>query len=461
MKYDIAIIGAGPAGYVGAIRAAQLGAKAVVIEKGELGGVCMNVGCIPTKTIIASTELYSKIKKASSYGIEISGEAKANYSKIMERAQKVVEIGREGIQSLLDSNKIDLIQGEATLVDGKRIQIKAGYQEQQIVESKKILIATGSRPMSLKGVAFDGTHILCSDDLFIMENAPETMTIIGGGVEGCEWAFVYASLGCKVTVIEMLERSLPLEDAEISKTLQREMKKKKITFKAGVKVKTIEKMKNRKAAVVLEDGNKIESEKVLMAIGRVFNTEALGLENAGVHLDDLGSIKVNRRMETSVQGVYAAGDVIGGMMLAHVASAEAITAVENALGKKASIDYESIPAGIFTTPEIGRVGLTEEEAIKKGIKLKVGRFNLRVLMKAHALGDIEGFVKIIADEKDDRVIGAHVIGAHAAEVIHELALAVKHKMKSHQVASLIHAHPTLSEAVMEAALDVSGEAIHK
>jgi dihydrolipoamide dehydrogenase len=461
MKYDIAVIGAGPAGYVGAIRAAQLGAKAVVIEKGELGGVCMNVGCIPTKTIIASTDLFSKIKRASAYGIEILGEAKANYSRIMERAQKVVEIGREGIQSLLDSNKIELIKGEASLIGDEKIQIKAGEQSEKIVECENILIATGSSPMGLKGVPFDGTHILCSDDLFIMEEIPETMTIIGGGVEGCEWAFIFASLGCKVTVIEMLERALPLEDAEISKTLQREMKKKRITFKAGAKVKAIEKGPDGKSAVVIEDGSKVESEKVLVAIGRVFNTGDLGLDKAGIELDDLGAIKVNNRMETSAKGLYAAGDVIGGMMLAHVASAEAIVAVENALGKKASIDYESIPAGIFTSPEIGRVGLTEEEAVKKGMKLKIGRFNLRVLMKAHALGEIDGFVKIISDSKDGRVVGAHIMGAHAADIIHELALAVRHRMKVDQVASLIHAHPTLSEAVMEAALDVSEKAIHK
>ncbi len=461
MKYDIAVIGAGPAGYVGAIRAAQLGAKAVVIEKGELGGVCMNVGCIPTKTIIASTELYSKIKKASAYGIEISGEVKANYPKIMERAQKVVEIGREGIQSLLESNRIDLIKGEASLAGDKKIQIKTEDQSKTIIEAENILIATGSRPMGLKGFPFDGIRILCSDDLFLMEKIPESMTIIGGGVEGCEWAFIFASLECKVTVIEMLQRALPLEDAEISKTLQREMKKKKIIFKGSAKVQAIEKVTAEKAEVILEDGSKVESEKVLVAIGREFNTESLGLEEADVELDDLGAIKVNKHLETRVKNLYAAGDVIGGVMLAHVASAEAIVAVENALGKEACIDYQSIPAGIFTSPEIGRVGLTEEEAVNKGIKPKIGRFNLRVLMKAHAMGEIEGFVKIIADSKDDRVVGAHIIGANAADIIHEVALAVRHRMKVDQITSLIHAHPTLSEAVMEAAHDVSGKAIHK
>lgn len=460
MKYDIAIIGAGPAGYVGAIRATQLGAKVVVIEKGELGGVCMNVGCIPTKTIIASTELLTKIRKASDFGIEIPGEVKANFESIMQRVKKVVDIGKEGIQSLFEKNKINLIKGKAVLVEKRRIQVKNESGSERILEASKILIATGSSPMSLKCIPFDGTFILSNDDLFLLKEVPETMTIIGGGVEGCEWAFIFAALGCKTTVIEMLERALPLEDAEISKTIRREMKKKKIAFKPGLKVNSIERLQNGKVAVAFDDGNTMKTEKVLVAIGRNFNSRNLGLENAGVKLAGNGSITVNDKFETNVPGVYAAGDVIGGIMLAHVASAEAIVAVENSLGKENRIDYESIPAGIFTSPEIGRVGLTEEEALNKGMKLKIGRFNLRVLGKAHAMGEIEGFVKIIADEKDGRVVGAHMMGAHAADIIHELALAVRWKMKADQVASLIHAHPTLSESVMEAAHDVTGECIH-
>lgn len=459
-KYDIAIIGAGPAGYVGAIRAAQLDAKVVVFEKGELGGVCMNVGCIPTKAIIASTELLSKIKRATDFGIEMTGEAKPSFRSIMERVRKVVDIGKEGIRSLFEKNKIDLIKGEAFLVEKGKIRVKRENDREKIFEAEKILVATGSSPMALKDVPFDGRSILSSDDLFLLNEVPETMTIIGGGVEGCEWAFIFTALGCKTTVIEMLERALPLEDLEISKTLQKEMKKRKIAFKPGMKVKTIEKLKNGNVILVLEDGSRMESEKVLVAIGRIFNSGNLGLENVGIKLADNGAIKVNRNFETDAPGIYAAGDVIGGIMLAHVASAEAIAAVDHSMGKEIHIDYESVPAGIFTSPEIGRVGLTEQEALERGLKLKIGRFNLRILGKAHALGEIEGFVKIITDAKDRRVVGAHIIGAHAAELIHELALAVRWKMKAHQVASLIHAHPTLSESMMEAAHDVAGESIH-
>ncbi|MEW5805755.1 MAG: dihydrolipoyl dehydrogenase [Acidobacteriota bacterium] len=464
-RYDIVIIGAGPAGYVGAIRAAQLGAKVVIFEKGELGGVCMNVGCIPTKTLVASAEILSKIKRSSEFGIDVGGEVKLNFEAMVKRVRRVVEINRGGIRSLLEKNRINLVEGEATIVGKRKIRVRrkdsltVGPAE-EIFESERILIATGSKPMDFAAFPFDGKAVLSSDDFFSMSQVPDSILIIGAGAIGCEFAFILSEFGCRITIVEMMERALPHEDSEISKVLEREMKKRKIALKTAAKVEGIEKEKDGRIAAIFSDGSRMVSEKILVSIGREFNSKGIGLENLNIKIRDNGSVVVGEGFETSVPGIYAAGDIIGKLMLAHVASAEAIAAVENSLGKNSTLEYESIPWGIFTSPEIGRVGLTEEEALKRGIETKTGRFNFRVLGKAHAMGEIEGFVKIIADGKDDRVIGVHIIGPHATDLIHEAALAVRWKMTASQVASLIHTHPTLSEAVMEAAHDVHGIAIH-
>ena len=463
-RFDMAIIGAGPAGYVGAIRAAQLGAKVVLFEKGEIGGTCLNMGCIPTKTLVASTEIHAKIKRAAEYGIEIDGEARTDFHAMLKRVEKVVDIEKKGIIALLEKNRIRLVRGEAELTDRNRIRLRkrsiAEHGTDAAFESERILIATGSKPVDFADFPFDGKTVLSSDDFFSMDRVPDSILIVGAGVIGCEFAFILNELGCRVTIVEMMDRALPLEDAETSKVLEREMRKKRMILKTGMKIEGIEKTADGKVAARVSDGSRIVSEKILVSIGRAFCTESIGLPNAGVSLTKKGTIAVSDRFETNVPGVYAAGDVIGGLMLAHVAWAEAIAAVENSFGSERSLDYASIPWGVFTSPEIGRVGLTEEEALKNGIELKIGRFNFRLLGKAHAMGEIEGFVKIIADAKDDRVVGVHIIGPHATDLIHEAALAVRWKMTSSQIASLIHTHPTLSEAVMEAAGDIHGGAIH-
>ncbi len=463
-QFDIAIIGAGPAGYVGAIRAAQLGAKVVLFEKGEVGGTCLNVGCIPTKTLVASTALLSKIKRAAEYGIELDGQPRPNFQSMLERARKVIDIEKKGIMALFEKYRVHLVHAEAALAGKGRVRARRADTSrdarEELFGSDRVLIATGSRPVEFADFPFDGRSVLSSDDFFTMSEIPESILIIGAGVIGCEFAFILAELGCAVTIIEMMERALPLEDAEISKVLEREMKKRKIKLRTRLKVVGIEKEEGGKVGAKTSDGSMILSEKILISIGREFCTSEIGLEETGVNRSDKGSIVIDEKLETNVPGIYAAGDVTGGLMLAHVAWAEAITAVENSFGKSRTLEYESIPWGIFTNPEIGRVGLTEQEAIKKGMKLKIGRFNFRLLGKAHAMGEIEGFVKILADADDDRVIGAHIIGPHATDMIHEIALGVRWKMKASQVASLIHTHPTLSEAVMEAAGDIYNEAIH-
>ncbi len=463
-QYDIAIIGAGPAGYVGAIRAAQLGAKVILLEKGEVGGTCLNVGCIPTKTLVASVELFSKTKRAGEYGIELDGQPKPNFQAMLKRADKVIDIEKKGIIALFEKYGVKLVHAEATLAGKGKIRAKRidkPYDaREELLGSDRVLIATGSKPMEFAHFPFDGKSVLSSDDFFTMSEIPESILIIGAGVIGCEFAFILAELGCAVTIIEMMERALPLEDGEVSKVLEREMKKRKIKLRTGLKVVGIEKIEGCKVGAKASDGSTIVSEKMLVSIGREFCSRGIGLEEGGIACTDKGSIIINERLETNVPGIYAAGDVTGGLMLAHVAWAEAIAAIENSFGKSKILDYESIPWGIFTNPEIGRVGLTEQDAIKRGIELKIGRFNFRLLGKAHAMGEIEGFVKIIADARDDRVIGAHIIGPHATDLIHEVALAVRWRMKASQIASLIHTHPTLSEAVMEASGDIYNDAIH-
>lgn len=454
------VLGAGPGGYVAAIKAAQLGAKVTVIEDTEVGGTCLNRGCIPTKALIASAEAIDKIKRADEYGVEIKGEVSYNLSKIIERKNKVVGIQVKGIRSLFKSWGIELLEGRGKIKNANKVEVALKDGSSKTAEGDNIIIATGSRPARLPIFPFDGKNVITSDEALNITEIPKSVLIIGAGVIGCEFAFILKELGAEVTIVEMLSHAVATEDEEISEILERELKKRKIKLILNTKIEKIEKNSDGSLTAKLSDGKEIKTEKVLVSIGRALNTENIGLEELGIKKGKKGEIEVNSRMETNVKGIYAIGDVVGGIMLAHVASTEGIAAAENIMGHSREMDYNIVPAGIFTMPEIGSVGLREKQANEKGIDIKIGRFQFRGLGKAHAMGEIAGLAKIIADAKTDKVLGLHIIGAHAADLVHEGAVAMKLGAKAKDIANTIHAHPTLSEAIMEASEDLHKMAIH-
>lgn len=459
MPLRITIIGAGPGGYVAAIRAAQQGARVTVVENAEVGGTCLNTGCIPTKTLIASADALEQARRADELGIELSGAITYNLQKIRERRDKVVGTQVKGIRALFKSWGVTLIAGTGSLVSRDTVRAAQNDGAAQDIGSDRIIIATGSRPSALPGLAFDGRTILSSDDSVAMRSIPASILIIGAGVIGCEFAFLYRSLGSDVTVVEMQPRALSAEDEDISALIERELKKAKIKLITGARVESVRTMPDSVTAA-LSNGREVRTESILVSIGRALNTEKLGLENAGLAAGKRGEIPVNDRMETAAPGIYAIGDVTGTMMLAHVASRQGIVAVENALGGDSRMEYDSVPAGIFTRPEIGSVGMRGFQAREQGRKVAIGSFPYRVLGKAHAMNEITGLVKIIADADTDRVLGVHICGAHAADLVHEGALAIRTGMTASRLGSQIHAHPTLAEGIMEAAEDVHGRAIH-
>ncbi|MEK6683012.1 MAG: dihydrolipoyl dehydrogenase [Nitrospirota bacterium] len=456
----LVILGAGPGGYVAALRAAQLGAKVTVIEETEVGGTCLNRGCIPTKALIASAEAIDKIKRAEEYGIEIKGEVICNLSKIIERKNKVVGIQVKGIRSLFKSWGVELLEGRGKLIDEKKIETALKDGTGRVVEGDNIIIATGSRPARLPIFPFDGKDVITSDEALNITGIPKGILIVGAGVIGCEFAFILKEFGAEVTIVEMLSHAVATEDEEISEILERELKKRKIKLILNTKIEKVARNNEGSITAALSDGKEIKVEKVLVSIGRALNTEDIGLEKLGIEKGSKGEIRVNDRMETNVKGIYAIGDVIGGIMLAHVASTEGIVAAENIMGHNRTIDYNIVPAGIFTMPEIGSVGLREQQAREKGIDIKIGRFQFRGLGKAHAMGEIAGMAKIIADAKTDKVLGLHIIGAHAADLIHEGAVAMRLGATAADIGATIHAHPTLSEAIMEASEALHNRAIH-
>ena len=456
----LVILGAGPGGYVAALRAAQLGAKVTVIEETEVGGTCLNRGCIPTKALIASAEAIDKIKRAEEYGIEIKGEVICNLSKIIERKNKVVGIQVKGIRSLFKSWGVELLEGRGKLIDEKKIETALKDGTGRVVEGDNIIIATGSRPARLPIFPFDGKDVITSDEALNITGIPKGILIVGAGVIGCEFAFILKEFGAEVTIVEMLSHAVATEDEEISEILERELKKRKIKLILNTKIEKVARNNEGSITAALSDGKEIKVEKVLVSIGRALNTEDIGLEKLGIEKGSKGEIRVNDRMETNVKGIYAIGDVVGGIMLAHVASTEGIVAAENIMGHNRTIDYNIVPAGIFTMPEIGSVGLREQQAREKGIDIKIGRFQFRGLGKAHAMGEIAGMAKIIADAKTDKVLGLHIIGAHAADLIHEGAVAMRLGATAADIGATIHAHPTLSEAIMEASEALHNRAIH-
>ncbi len=455
----LTILGAGPGGYVAAIRAAQRGAEVTVIEDSEVGGTCLNRGCIPTKTLIASAEVLHKTKNAADFGLELAGNVSPNIKKIMERKRKVVDTQVKGIRGLLKSWGIKLLEGRGVIKNPKKIKVTLKDGSTQEIDTDKIIIATGSKPAQIPVFPFDGKRILSSDHAINLDVIPQSLLIVGAGVIGCEFAFIYREFGSEVTMVEMMPRAVSTEDEEISALLERELKKNRIKLITNTGVQKVD-VKEDGVTATLTDGKTIDAEKVLVSIGRAVNSRNIGLENIGVNTGKRGEIFVNEKMETNIEGIYAVGDVVGGIMLAHLASKQGLAAAENATGGNAAIKYDVVPAAIFTRPEIASVGLREHQVKEKNIKYKVGRFQFRALGKAHAMGEISGLFKIISEESTDKILGAHIIGPHASDLIHEIAVAMEGGLTVNDIAHTIHAHPTLAEGVMEAAEDVHGLAVH-
>lgn len=468
MSKHIAILGAGPGGYVAAIRAAQLGARVTVVEQQALGGVCLNWGCIPSKALLSVIELGDKLKKAEDLGILLPGPPRYDLARMVARKNKVVASLVKGIATLFNAWKIEVVEGRGVLTDARTIAVTAKDGAQRQVQADAILIATGSSWPQLAQFPVDGKMIITSKQALDLESAPPRMIILGAGVEGCECASLFSGLGTQVTMVELQSAVLPLEDEEVSVLMARELKKRGVDVRTGT---TIQEAQMRDGLVVahLKDGSTVEAEMLLVSIGRGFQSRDIGAERAGIALGRRGEILIDDRMETNVPGVYAIGDVVGKAMLAHVASAQGKVAVENIMGHPAKIRYDVIPAGIFTLPEVGRVGLTERQAREQALAagrdpeqaVTVGRFRYAALGKAQATGDITGLFKVIADAVTGRVLGAHIVGAHAADLIHEAALAMETGATVSQIARMIHAHPTLAEGFGEALEDVEGCAIHQ
>jgi len=457
----IVVIGAGPGGYVAAIRAAQLGAKVSLIEEGEVGGTCLNKGCIPSKALIYNSEVVGLLKRAEEFGIRVTSEPTFDVSRMLERKQRIVQTQVRGVHVLLKSWGVDLIKGRGRLAGPRAVEAVDSGGSSRRVEADRIILATGSKPIQPSLFPFDGERVITSEEALEPRVLPKSLLIVGAGIEGCEFGFLYRALGVSVTMVEMKNRPLATEDEEISSLISREMNKRGITLLSGLRVEKVA-VEAARTVSTLNDGQTIEAERILVSIGRRMNTDGLGLAEAGVTIGKRGEFLVNERMETSAPGVFAIGDAVGRIMLAHVASAEGKIAAANAFEGQGnhSMNYDVVPAGIFTQPEIGTVGLKEWEAAEKGIKVRVGRYPFRALGRAHAIDEIAGMVKLITDSETGRILGAHIIGPHASDLVHEAAIAMRLGAKASDIAEMIHAHPTFPEAMMEAAEDVRGTAIH-
>lgn len=457
MKYDIIVVGSGPGGYVAAIRASQLGKKVALVERAEAGGVCLNWGCIPTKALLKSAQAYTCCTAAEHYGLALEGSVRPDLEKIVARSRGVAETMSKGVQFLLKKNGIDLVQGFGRLTAPGRLDVDG-----TAYEADHIILATGARPREMPFMPIDGEHVISSRQALALTRLPESMIVVGSGAIGSEFAWFYAALGVKVTVIEYLPRMMPLEDEEVSKTMERAFRKLRATVLTSTTVKAVRVDAAGMCQVEVE-GKKgpetLTADMVLSAVGVQSNIEGIGLEELGVTVER-GKVAVDACYRTNVPGVYAIGDIVPGPALAHVASAEGICCVEAICGlKPAPVDYSSIPSCIFTQPEVASVGMTEQQLQEQGITYRAGRFPFTASGKATAAGDRDGFVKLLFGE-DDRLLGAHLVGAHVTELLGETALAKALGATAHQIARTVHAHPTMHEAVMEAAEAAFGAAIH-
>ena len=462
-KFQAVVIGGGPGGYVCAIRLAQLGFKTACIEsRGSLGGTCLNVGCIPSKSLLNLSEEFHKVKHLGNKGIEI-GEVKLNLSKMMKSKDKAVTILTKGVEFLLKKNKVVYFKGVGSFKSKNEILIKDDQNKESLIQAEKVIIATGSVPVSLPGINFDEKVIVSSTGALKLNQVPNKMVVVGGGYIGLEMGSVWSRLGANVNVVEFLDHITPGMDKEISNEFMKILKKQGINFHMKHKVETIKKNNSGVIVKTLDNnGNKkdFECEVVLISVGRKPNTNGLNLKKIGIELDEKNRIKTDKNFKTNQDNIYAIGDVIVGPMLAHKAEDEGIAVAENIAGQSGHVNYDTIPGVIYTTPEVASIGKTEEQLKELNIKYKVGKFSFMANSRAKAINDTEGFVKILADEKTDKVLGAHLIGPHAGELIAEIGVAMEFGASSEDIARTCHAHPTFSEAVKEAALSVDKRAIH-
>lgn len=465
-SYDVIFVGGGPAGYVGAIRCAQLGMSVAVVEREGLGGTCVLWGCIPAKALLEAASLAEKMKKAPEFGVT-PGDVKLDYGVAMKRSRSVSSQNSKGVEFLFKKNKITWIKGEATLASKNTVSVKGADGKEEKHDAKKaICVSTGSRVRGLPqaGLELNKSTILSSDDVLVMDKAPKSMVVVGAGAVGCEFADVFAAFGTQVTIVEVAPRLLPVEDDDVSAELTKAFKKRGITMLVGAKISDVKAGKSSVKMSVDVGGQKqeLDVEKVLVAAGRAANVENLGLEKLGVQLTERGFIKINERMETSVPGIFAIGDVAGPPMLAHKGEREGIVFAEYLAGNAHvhNVNYGNIPNATYCHPEVASIGKTERELKEQKIEYKVGKFPFSANGRARTSGETEGFVKILRDPKYGEILGAHIIGAHATEMIHELAVARENEFTVEEVELAIHAHPTLSEAVAEATLDSLGKMIN-
>ena len=464
-SFDVIFIGGGPAGYVGAIRSAQLGMSVAVVEREGLGGTCVLWGCIPAKALLEAASIATKVSHSADFGVTVA-DVKLDYGVAMKRSRAVSTQNSKGVEFLFKKNKITWIKGTAKIAGKNSVSVKVDGKEEKHDAKKAIVISTGSRVKGLPqiGLELNKTTVLSSDEVLVLEKAPKTMAVVGAGAVGCEFADVFAAFGTQITLIEALPVLLPLEDADCSAELTKSFKKRKIDVITGAKISEVKVGKNSVSMSVESGGKKqtLEVEKVLVAAGRAPNVEDIGIKEAGVQLTDRGFIKTNERMETSVKGIYAVGDVAGPPMLAHKGQREGVVFAEFLAAQKNvhPVNYGNIPNATYCHPEVASIGMTEAQVKEKKIDYKVGKFLFSNNGRARTSGELEGFVKIIRDAKYGEILGAHIIGAHATELIHELAVARENEFTVEEVDLAIHAHPTLSEAIAEAALDSLGKMIH-
>jgi len=462
MKYDVLIIGTGPGGYVAAIRAAQLGLKVGAIERESLGGICLNWGCIPTKSLLKSAQVLDYFKHSEEYGISVEGTVKADFTAVVKRSRGVAEGMSKGVQFLLKKNKVDVITGTAKLIAAGKVEVSTADGKKEVYEASHIILATGARSKELPNLKQDGKKIIGYREAMTLPKMPESIIVVGSGAIGSEFASFYNSMGSKVTLVEYLPNVVPIEDEEVSKQLERSFKKAGMTVLTGSNVLSVDTAgKLCKVKIVTPKGEEVhEAEIVLSAVGVSPNVENLGLESLGIVIEK-GKIKVDDFYNTNVKGIYAIGDIVHGPALAHVASAEGIVCVEKIAGKNPEpVDYKNIPGCTYTNPEVASVGLTEKAAKDAGYAIKVGKFPYTASGKASAAGAKDGFVKLIFDEKYGELLGAHLIGFNVTEMIAELVVARKLETTGHELIKAIHPHPTMSEAIMEAAAAAYGEVIH-
>lgn len=459
----LVVIGAGPGGYVAALRAAQRGATVTLIEKDLVGGTCLNRGCIPTKALLASAEALAKARSGEEYGFKITGEVRPDITRIMERKNRVVTHLRNNIEMLLKKAKVELLRGNARLAGPTAVVVESAAGE-TAVEADRIILATGSEPAYLPMFDFSHPAILTSTLALELERIPESLLIVGAGVIGCEFASFFAELGTAITMVEMMPQMLPLEDKRLAKQFQGAYRKRGIKVLLKTKVEEISEYATDYVVARLSDGSEVTAEKVLVSVGRKPNSADIGLEAAGVEIDGRGYVVVDDYLETNVSGVYAIGDINGGQMLAHVASYEALVAVDNCLAATGSDrrarDLRSTPSCTYSYPEVASVGLNEEQAAENGHRVVTGTYRMAALGKAIAMGEETGYITLVADEESDEVLGASMMGVHATDVIHEIAVAVQNRLTIRQLGETIHAHPSVAEAVMEAAHEVHGESVH-